>query len=367
MQAEIVVLPGDGVGPEVMDEAVRVLEAVADLAGHDFSFRELLVGGAAIAETSHPLPEETLRACRTADGVLLAAVGGPPVRIRPNEEPVRPEQGLLGLRRELGVYANLRPVRVYPQLLGASPLRDEQGAGVNLVIVRELTGGLYFGDRMEAGAELTDDTTAYDTMVYQAREVERIAHVGFKLAAKRRRNVVSVDKANVLASSRLWRRVVERTAAAYADVECESMLVDAAAMHLLRRPKTFDVVLTANLFGDILADEASMLVGSLAMLPSASLSDEGPGLFEPVHGSAPDLAGQGVANPIGMILSGAMFLRHGLGLEAEAKTVEEAVERVLDDGWRTQDLAVNGQSAVGTREFGDLVLGALNAGGEGGE
>lgn len=360
MQADIVVLPGDGIGPEVMREAVRVLETVADRAGHRFTLREALIGGVAIAEAGTPLPAETVRDCLSADGVLLAAVGGPAVKVERRSEPVRPEEGLLGLRRALGVYANLRPVRVHRQLVGASPLREEWVSGVDLLIVRELTGGLYFGARREAGDELTDGVTAYDTMIYGVSEIERIAHVAFRLAERRSRTVVSVDKANVLASSRLWRRVVERTAAEYADVKCESMLVDAAAMHLLRRPRTFDVLLTSNLFGDILADEASMLAGSLAMLPSASLSDSGPGLFEPVHGSAPDLAGQGVANPVGMILSGAMLLRHGLGLEAEAAAVEAAVGRALSEGWRTQDLAGSGETPVGTKAFGERILEALN-------
>ncbi len=360
MQANIVVLPGDGIGPEVVHEAERVLEAIAVRAKHQFTLRRSLVGGAAIAETGSPLPDETVNACLSADAVLLAAVGGPAVKIDRVADPVRPEEGLLGLRRELRAYANLRPVRVYRQLLEASPLHGKQVAGVDLLIVRELTGGLYFGARKEAESELTDDTTAYDTMIYSAKEIERIASVAFRLAEGRSRRVISVDKANVLASSRLWRRVVERTADRHPNIECESMLVDAAAMHLLRRPQTFDVLLTANLFGDILADEASMLVGSLAMLPSASLSDDGPGLFEPVHGSAPDLAGQGVANPIGMILSAAMLLRHGLRLEAEASAVEAAVERVLDDGWRTQDLARAGEEVVGTKEFGDRVVDALD-------
>ena len=360
MQADIVVLPGDGIGPEVMREAVRVLEAVADLAGHQFSFRELLIGGAAIAETGNPLPQETVDACLAADGVLLAAVGGPAGKAVSGSEAVRPEQGLLGLRRELKAYANLRPVRVYPQLVDASPLREERVVGVDLVIVRELTGGLYFGARKEAGADLTDETAAYDTMTYRAKEVERIAHVAFRLATGRSAKVISVDKANVLASSRLWRRVVERTAVEHAGVEVESMLVDAAAMHLLRCPRSFDVLLTANLFGDILADEASMLAGSLAMLPSASLSDDGPGLFEPVHGSAPDLAGKDVANPVGMILSSAMLLRHGLRLPTEAAAVETAVDRTLEAGWRTEDLVGSGRSAIGTKEFGDRVVEALD-------
>jgi len=360
MQADIVVLPGDGIGPEVMREAVRVLQAVADLAGHQFSFRESLIGGVAITETGNPLPQETVDACLAADGVLLAAVGGPAGKAVPGVEAVRPEQGLLGLRRELNAYANLRPVHVYPQLVDASPLREEYVTGVDLVIVRELTGGLYFGARKEAGPDLADETVAYDTMAYRAHEIERIARVAFRLATGRSGKVISVDKANVLASSRLWRRVVERTAAEYVDVEVESMLVDAAAMYLLRCPRTFDVLLTANLFGDILADEASMLAGSLAMLPSASLSDDGPGLFEPVHGSAPDLAGKGVANPVGMILSSAMLLRHGLGLQAEAAAVEAAIDRVLEDGWRTEDLDGSGRNAVGTEELGDRIAEALN-------
>lgn len=350
MKAHIVTLPGDGAGPEVITEAVKVLEAVGDRFGHRFDFEESLLGGAAIDAAGEPLPASTLAACRQADAVLLGAVGGPkwsdPTAV------VRPEQGLLAARKGLGLFANLRPVRVLPALVSASPLKRKFLDGVDLLIVRELTGGIYFGARQEATGDAVE---AYDTMSYTADEVRRIAHVAFGLARGRRKSVVSVDKANVLACSRLWRRVVTEVAAEYEDVSLESMLVDAAAMHLLRRPGRFDVLLTANLFGDILADEASMLSGSMGMLPSASLGDGGVGLYEPIHGSAPDIAGQGIVNPLAAILSGAMLLRHSLELDTEADAVESAVERALDNGYRTADIAGPGTISIGTAEMGDRV------------
>lgn len=357
VEARIVTLPGDGIGPEVVAQGVGVLQAVADRYGHSFTFQEALIGGCAIETAGSPLPEATLEACRRADGVLLGAVGDP--RWSDPTAPVRPEQGLLGLRQGLGLYANLRPVRVYSVLLDASPLRPERLAGVDLVVVRELTGGIYFGPRQEATAS---DSTAYDTMVYTADEVRRIARTGFRLAGQRRGKVTSVDKANVLAVSRLWRRVVAEVAAEYPDVTLENLLVDAAAMHLLRRPADFDVVLTANMFGDILTDEASMLAGSMGMLPSASLGEGRRGVYEPIHGSAPDIAGQGVANPLATILSVAMLLRHSLGLEQEAQAVEAAVERVLEQGYRTPDIAGPDAVTVGTQRMGDLVAAALSSG-----
>jgi 3-isopropylmalate dehydrogenase len=354
MEAKIVTLPGDGIGTEVVAEGVKVLEAVARKCGHQFTFEKALIGGSAMDVTGEPLPAETLAACQRADAVLLGAVGGP--RWSDPSAPVRPEQGLLGLRQGLRLYANLRPVRPYPALLDASPLRSERVEGVDLVVVRELTGGIYFGPRQESAA---DDQPAFDTMVYTSAEVRRIAHTAFRLAAQRRAKVTSVDKANVLASSRLWRRVVTEVAAEYPGVTLEMMLVDAAAMHLLRRPADFDVILTANMFGDILTDEASMLSGSMGMLPSASLGDGRVGVYEPIHGSAPDILGQGIANPLATILSAGLLLRHSLGLEQEASAVEAAVEMVLAEGFRTPDIAGPDTRTVGTQRMGDLVVEAL--------
>ena len=349
MTMRIVVLPGDGVGPEVTHEGIKVLQAVADTFGHRFEFVEQPIGGAAIDETGSPLPEETLSACRTASAVLLGAIGGP--KWSDPTAAVRPEQGLLGLREGLGLYANLRPVRLSPALVTASPLRPDRIEGTDLVVVRELTGGIYFGSRQEAGS----NGVAFDTMRYSEPEIVRIAHIAFRLAGERRGLVTSIDKANVLASSRLWRRTVTDVAKDYPDVRLEHLLVDAAAMHLLRRAASFDVMLTPNMFGDILSDEASMLTGSLGMLPSASLGTGKLGVYEPVHGSAPDIAGQGIANPIGMILSVGLLLRHSLDLHDEAVTVERAVDRVLDDGYRTQDVADPAHQPVGTSDMGDQI------------
>ena len=346
---DIVVLPGDGVGPEVTREAVKVLQAIADTFGVPFTFSEHPIGGGAIDATGSPLPEETLAACQKADAVLLGAIGGP--KWSDPTAAVRPEQGLLGLRQSLGLYANLRPVRLSPALLAASPLRPECIEGTDLVVVRELTGGIYFGPRQEPG----DDGIAFDTLVYSKVEIERIAHIAFRLAQSRRGLVTSIDKANVLASGRLWRSTVTEVAEAYPDVRLEHQLVDSAAMHLLRRSASFDVMLTPNMFGDILSDEASMLTGSLGMLPSASLGETSLGVYEPIHGSAPDIAGQGIANPIGTILSAALLLRHSLDLSVEAEAVESAVDEVLAAGHRTVDLAESGQSSIGTVEMGDLV------------
>lgn len=356
MEARIVTLPGDGIGPEVVGEGVKVLQVVAQRYGHRFAFEEALIGGCAIDATGSPLPQNTLDACERADAVLLGAVGGP--RWSDPTATVRPEQGLLGLRQGLGLYANLRPVRLYKELMGASPVRPERLEGVDLLFVRELTGGIYFGPRQEA----TDSKgTAYDTMVYSASEVRRIAHTAFRLARQRRRKVTSVDKANVLAASRLWRKVVTEVAAEYPSVALEHMLVDAAAMHLLRRPADFDVIVTSNMFGDILTDEASMLTGSLGMLPSAALGDSHRGVYEPIHGSAPDIAGQGIANPLGAILSVAMLLHHSLGLEDEAQAIEEAVEDVLAGDYRTQDIHVEGTALAGTAEMGSLIAERVEA------
>ena len=335
MKANIVLLPGDGIGPEVVAATRALLEAVAQNFGHEFSFDEQLIGGAAIDATGAPLPEATVAACRDADAVLLGAVGGPKW-----DDPlaaVRPEQGLLGIRKELGLYANLRPVKLWPELVGASPLRPERLEGVDLLIVRELTGGLYFGEprRRESyeGGE-----RAIDTLVYTDAEIRRIVRLGFELARGRQSKLTSVDKANVLESSRLWRQVATEVAANYPEVEFEHQLVDSCAMRLVTSAASFDVVVTENMFGDILSDEASVLTGSLGLLPSASLGEGTKGLYEPVHGSAPDIAGRGVANPFATMMSAAMLLRHSLKLEAEAAAVERAVGAALSAGARTPDL-----------------------------
>jgi len=358
MHHTIALLPGDGIGPEVVSEARKVLEAVAARFGHTFVFREGIIGGCAIDQTGDPLPDETLKACQASDAVLLGAVGGPKWS-DPRAE-VRPEQGLLKARKELGLFANLRPVKLIPALAAASPLKPEIVSGVDLIIVRELTGGLYFG-QPQGREQSARGRSAVDTLRYHDYEIERLMRVAFDLARQRRRKVCSVDKANVLASSRLWREVAHQVAADYPDVELQDMLVDAAAMHLIRRPTDFDVIATENMFGDILSDEASMLTGSLGMLPSASLGEKRPGLFEPIHGSAPDIAGRGIANPLATILSAAMLLEAGLGLTREARAVERAVETVLAAGHRTADLAAPGQPTVGTQAMGDLVVAALQA------
>lgn len=351
MNAKIVLLPGDGIGPEVLARAVKILRVVGEVYGHSFEFKEYPIGGVAIDMTGTALPGETLHDCQSADAVLLGAVGGP--KWSDPSATVRPEQGLLGIREGLGLYANLRPVRVYDELVNSSSFKPEAISGVDLLVVRELTGGIYFGARQE-GAE-----TAYDTMVYTEAEVRRIATVAFQAAMERKKKVTSVDKANVLASSRLWWRVVKEVAAEYPTVTLENMLVDAAAMKLIRNPREFDVIVTANMFGDILTDEASMLSGSLGMLPSASIGDGKVGMYEPVHGSAPDIAGKGLANPIGAIVSGAMLLRTSLGLEDEARAVEAAVEDVLSRGYRTADIAKPEDKRVGTSEMGDLIAEAM--------
>jgi len=351
----IAVLPGDGIGREVTAEAVKVLQAVGRRYHHRFNLDEGLIGGAAIDATGEPLPAATLALCRSASAVLLGAVGDP--RYDDPQAPVRPEQALLGLRQALSLFANLRPVWAHPALAAASPLRPDLVAGVDLIVVRELTGGLYFGQPRVEGIE-----RAVDTMVYTRPEVERIAHVAFRLARRRRGLVTSVDKANVLAASRLWRTAVTAVAQDYPDVTLDHLLVDAATMHLIKRPRTFDVVLTENMFGDILSDETSVLAGSMGLLPSASLADGRFGLYEPIHGSAPDIAGRGVANPLASILSAAMLLRHSLDLHAEARAVEESVARVLDAGHRTADIAAAGEPVVTTAAMGDLVVQALNHG-----
>jgi 3-isopropylmalate dehydrogenase len=349
MKARIAVLGGDGIGPEVTAEAVRVLQAVADRFGHEFEFAAALIGGAAIDASGSALPPRTIDACRESAATLLGAVGGP--RWSDPGARVRPEQGLLELRRTLGVFANLRPVRTLPSMADASPLRPEVIAGTDMMVVRELTGGIYFGRKSRTAHE------AEDVCTYTTAEVERVTRVAGRLAMARRRRIVSVDKANVLETSRLWRAVVERVLQEeFPEVQFEHMLVDAAAMHLIRRPASFDVVLTENMFGDILTDEASMIAGSLGLLPSASLGEGSNGLYEPIHGSAPDIAGRGIANPYGTILSAALLLRYSLGLEKEAASVERAVEDALSAGVRTADIAAPGQAAVGSREAGSAVV-----------
>lgn len=353
MKATIATLPGDGVGPEVMAAALKVLETVAAGYRHEFTFTEALIGGIAIDEIGIPLPDETLKTCEAADAVLLAAVGGP--KWDDPTAAVRPEQGLLGIRKHFGLFANLRPVRVYPALMHHAPLRQDLLDGVDLLFVRELTGGVYFGQRQEQG----EGQDAYDTMIYSTPEVERVAHVAYRAAQGRRKKLTSVDKANVLASMRLWRGTVNRVHEDYEDVELEHLLVDACTMHLLTRPASFDVIVAGNMFGDILSDEASVLAGSLGMLPSASLGEGTFGLYEPVHGSAPDIAGQGKANPTGMILSAAMMLRYSLGLTREADAVEQAVEKTLEAGLRTADIAGTDETVATTRVFTDAVVANL--------
>lgn len=356
MEAKITLLPGDGIGPEVVNEAVKVLTAVAHHHNHTFTFTEKLAGGIAIDETGDPLPEDTLGACLESDAVLLGAVGGP--KWSDPTASVRPEQGLLKLRKSLGVFANIRPVKVFPALADASPLKPERVQNVDIVFVRELTGGIYFGQPQ--GREIVDGLrSGHDTMRYNEMEIKRVLHVAFKLAQGRRGKVTSVDKANVLANSRVWREVAHEVAAEYPDVAYEDVLVDAMAMYLVNRPGDFDVVVTGNMFGDILSDEASMISGSLGMLPSAALGEGGPGLYEPIHGSAPDIAGKGIANPLATILSAAMLLRSSLGLEKEAEEVETAVSQVLAAGHRTADLARAGEKSISTTEMGDWVVAAL--------
>lgn len=357
MDAQLVLLPGDGIGPEIVAQAQRVLRAVGDRCGHRFHFQSCEIGGNAIDAHGTPLPEPTLAACRSCDAILLGAVGGPQWD-DPNAA-VRPEAGLLRLRKELKLFANLRPVKVHPQLIGASPLKREIVEGVDILFVRELTGGIYFGP--SGRREHPEGEEAFNEMTYSTPEIVRVVRVAAEAAGSRRRKVTSVDKANVLEVSRLWRSVAARIMAdEFPDLDYEVVLVDAMAMHLFARPRDFDVVVTGNMFGDILTDEASMLPGSLGLLPSASLGESGPGLYEPIHGSAPDIAGRGIANPLATILAAAMLLRHSLGLEDESVMVESAVDAVLEAGHRTPDIAAGGPS-IGTAEMGDRVVEALRA------
>jgi 3-isopropylmalate dehydrogenase len=352
---KIVVLAGDGVGPEVTSQTVRVLETVSERFRLGLLFQDALIGGAAYDAVGSPLPDATVAACKAADGILLGAVGGPKWADIPVQ--MRPEQGLLAIRKALGLFANLRPVTTIPELAAASPLKPEKLKGVDILVIRELTGGIYFGKRNRSA------TAAFDTCEYSVAEIERVCRVAARLAMGRRRKITSVDKANVLDTSRLWRDVATRVFRdEFPELTVEHLLVDAAAMHLLSRPADFDVMVTENMFGDILTDEASMLAGSMGLLPSASLGDGGPGLYEPIHGSAPDIAGQGVANPCGTILSAAMLLRHSCGAPEAAAAIETAVNAALRAGARTRDIATSGaRDWLGTTAFTDAVLRQLPA------
>ena len=359
MSKKILILPGDGIGPEIVAEAVKVLICLRDDFGLDLEIYEALVGGAAHDEHGHPLPEETLRLAHDCDAVLLGAVGGP--KWEPLHISVRPEKGLLGLRSELGLFANLRPAILYPQLADASTLKPEVVSGLDILIVRELTGGIYFGQ--PRGVKTTDDgkRVGFNTLVYTESEIDRICRVAFDLARQRDRRVCSVDKANVLECTELWREVATRVGQDYPDVTLSHMYVDNAAMQLVRAPKQFDVMVTTNMFGDILSDCAAMLTGSIGMLPSASLNADGKGMYEPIHGSAPDIAGKGIANPLATILSVAMMLRYSLGEPDAATRIEQAVAAVLDLGLRTVDIAAAGMRTIGTAAMGDALVAAIRS------
>jgi 3-isopropylmalate dehydrogenase len=356
MHLNITTLPGDGIGPEVTEQAVRVLQTVAEQAQHKLKITEKNAGGAALLASNDPLPPDTIESCLSSGAVLLGAVGGPKFDSYPAK--LRPEAGLLRLRKELGVFANLRPAICLAGLENLSPLRPEVVSGTDVMIVRELLGGLYFGERSTKGE--SGRRRAIDTMVYSENEIERIARIAFDLARKRRKKLTSVDKANILDSSRLWREVVNRVATDFPDVELSHMYVDSAAMALVSRPSQFDVILTENMFGDILSDQAGAIVGSLGLLPSASVGGK-IGLYEPIHGSAPDIAGQGIANPLGAILSAAMMLRYSFQLENEAASIESAVREVLAEGHRTRDLAGKGRPFVTTSKMGELIAGQVQS------
>ena len=362
MEKTIALIPGDGIGPDVVAEAVNVLNVVAKKYGHTFSYKNVIAGGVAIDQFGHPLPQDQLDICLNSDAALLGAVGGPKWDNLPSE--IRPEKALLGLRGGMKVFANLRPAVMWKQLKDACPLKDEiVGDGLDILIVRELTGGIYFGERGTS----EDQNTAWDTEKYTRPEVERIVRMGFEYAQKRQKKLCVVDKANILNSSQLWRRVAEDVKTDYPDVTLSYMYIDNASMQMVRNPRQFDVIATSNMFGDILSDEASQITGSIGMLASASLGDgTGPGLYEPIHGSAPDIAGKDLANPLATILSAAMLLRYSFGLETEAKDVENAVNAVLDAGWRTGDIAGDVEAVkaagklVGTKKMGELVVEYLN-------
>lgn len=352
MKYNIALLKGDGIGPEIVNSAVRVLETVGEKFGHQFIFTEYDIGGIAIDKHGVPLPEETVKGCLASDSVLLGAVGGPKWDTLPGN--MRPEKALLGIRSAMNLFTNLRPAKLYPALKSECPLREDiVDGGFDIMIVRELTGGIYFGDRGMRDGKYGEE--AYDTECYSRMEIERIARVAFEAARKRNKKLTSIDKANVLESSRLWRRVVHEVGLEYPDVECADMLVDNAAMQLVRCPSQFDVIVTSNMFGDILSDEASQITGSIGMLPSASLGDTTRGLYEPIHGSAPDIAGKNVANPIATILSGAMMLLYSFGLAKESNTIVDAVDKVLLMGYRTADLA-HGKESLSTTEMTDKII-----------
>jgi 3-isopropylmalate dehydrogenase len=349
---KLTLLPGDGIGPEVVAEAVRVLDAIASKYGHSFIYTERLIGGCSLDKYGASLTDETLADCQSADAVLMGAVGGPKWD-DPNAKD-RPERGLLALRKGLGVFANLRPVKVHPALVAASPLKAEKLQGVDILVIRELTGGLYFG--WPKGRDVKDGRErAVDTLEYYDYEIRRVLELAFRLAAGRRKKVTSVDKANVLESSRLWRQIATQIGAAHPEITLEHVLVDTASMRLITNPAAMDVIVTENMFGDILTDEASVLAGSMGMLPSASLGERGPGLYEPIHGSAPDIAGRGIANPVGTILSAAMLLRYSLHLEAEAAALENAVEEAISGGARTIDLG----GTLSSRQMTDEIIARL--------
>ena len=350
MTKHIVLLPGDGIGREIMNSAKIVLETIAEKFGHSFAFEQHAIGGDGYDRFGEPLPQETVDACERADAILLGAVGGHKWDSLPKH--LRPEQGLLGIRKKLGLFANLRPIKGFKPLLHASPLKEEVVEGSDILIIRELTGGLYFGKPSE---RRDNGNVVVDTLYYERHEIERIVDQAFKSAQIRKKHLVSVDKANVLESSRMWREIVDEKNKDYPDVTVEHLLVDAVAMKLITEPKKFDVMVTENLFGDILSDEASVLTGSLGMLPSASLSER-VGLYEPVHGSAPDIAGKGIANPMGMILSAAMMLRYSFGLDKEAAAIEDAINRTLEQGYHTADLQIKDGKKVGTNEITNVVI-----------
>lgn len=356
MEYKIAVIKGDGIGPEIVGEAMKVLGAVGKKYGHSFKFTDVLMGGCAIDKTGEPLPQETIDICQKSDSVLLGAVGGPKWDTLPGN--LRPEKGLLGIRSALGLYANIRPATLHRVLSAACPLKEEiAGKGIDLVIVRELIGGIYFGERGRSA----DGSSAFDTEKYSVPEIERIGKIAFSMAGQRRRKVTSIDKANVLASSRLWREVMHGLAEKHPDIEYADMLVDNAAMQLVRDPSQFDVIVTSNMFGDILSDEASMTTGSIGMLPSASLGEGSLGLYEPIHGSAPDIAGKDIANPIATVLSASMMLKYAFKLDKEAQAIDAAVQRALDEGYRTADIKGLGAAVrpVGTVEMGDIIAGYI--------
>lgn len=353
MEYKVAVIPGDGIGPEVIDQTIKVLNVMGDKYSHEFKYEYVLAGGIAIDEKGTPLPEETLEVCKNSDAVLLGAVGGP--KWDDPTAKIRPEQALLGLRGGLNLYCNLRPAVLYSSLREASPLKDSIiGDGIDICVIRELTGGIYFGER--SLTKVGEEEIATDTEKYSTSEVKRIAKIAFETAMKRGKKVTSVDKANILESSRLWRRVVEEVHKDYPEVTLEHMYVDNASMQLVRNPRGFDVILTSNIFGDILSDEASMITGSIGMLPSASLGENSFGMYEPIHGSAPDIAGKGIANPLATILSSAMMLKFTFGLVKEAEEIEKAVEKVLEEGYRTGDIMSEGMKLIGTKEMGELVV-----------